>query len=594
MTTPRSNGRAFDRNDLIRNRPEFDATFRPVIRGTHAVISAGHHLAAQAGYEVLRAGGNAIDAGVAAGFVLNVVMPHQANLGGEAPIFLYSAARGEVANLDGNGRWPRAASVEYFLERHDGKLPATGPAAGVVPAALDAWLTALAWGGTMEVADVVEPARRLAADGFVANEEIHDFLAQMGDGFFRDRARMAAILAPGGRLPRPGDLIVQPALARLLGATADASRTRAARTREQRIAAARDFFYEGEPAAEMAAHCASHGGWITREDMSAQRVRFERPVIVRVWAHDVYTCGPWSQGPVLAQTLKLLEALLAPDVPHGGAAYFHAVLESLKLAFADREAFCADPDFVDVPIDALTSDAYLAERRRLFDPRAAWDGLPPPGRPGGRAGWERTVTASGRVSGRRASAEADTTYLAVMDADGNAFSATPSGTGDWVPSLGISVSSRGRQSLPIAGHPNEIAGGKRPRITPNPALVMRGGRPVMAVGTPGGDVQPQAMAQAIVNVLVYGMDAQRAVEAPRAVTYSMPVSFYPNVHNPGWIAVEESVPATVIGELEALGHRVAVWPALPRKSAVCAVRRLDNGALEAGADIRGDSQALGW
>jgi gamma-glutamyltranspeptidase/glutathione hydrolase len=516
-----------------------------------------------------------------------------ANLGGEAPILVYDTPRRRVLNVDGLGWWPAGATVDYFRRHHGGKLPPRGTAASIVPAALDAWLVALREAGTMEVEEIVAPAVAVARDGFIVYEAFTDYHTDLGAAFFEDEPTAAAVFAPEGRIPQPGEVIRQPALARLLEAVAAEARRHRGRGREASIEAARDFFYRGEPAAVIARYCAETGGLMTRDDLAAYRVRLEEPVVARVWGYEIYVCGPWSQGPVIAQALALISSFDLGSLPHNSPEYLHLVLECLKMAFADREAFYGDPAFVDVPMAGLMADGYVASRRDLFDRTRAWPGLPPAGTPGGRRGWILEAAGSDGVP---ASGEAggETTYLCVMDRAGTIFSSTPSGGGDIVPELGISVSHRGRQSWLEAGHPSEVAPRKRPRLTPNPALVLQAGQPVMGLGTPGGDVQVQAMLQVLLNLLVYGADAQWAVEAPRVVTYSMPISFYPHTANPGWIAVEETVPVETRTALEALGHKIRVWPKLPRKSSMCVVRRLPSGVLEAGADIRGEAYGLAW
>ena len=575
---------------MVARPPEGNSTYRPIIRGAEGAISAGHYLASQAGYEILRGGGNAVDAGVAAGLVLNAVKPHMANLGGEAPIILYDPARREVLNIDGLGWWPERATVEYFQEHHEGKLPPAGTAASVVPAALDAWLTALGRSGTMELEDVVAPARRYAADGFPVYEEFTDYLRGFGKAFFDDQPTTASVLAPGGRIPLPGELLRQPALAGLLDALVGVAKDHRASGRDASIQAARDYFYTGAPARDMAHYCAENQGLMTYEDIAAYHVRLELPVVVNVWGCAVHVCGPWSQGPVIAQALRLIEGFDLATLAHNGPEHLHLVLETLKVAFADREAFYGDPVFVDVPMEGLLSNRYMEQRRTLIAPDRAWPHLPPPGRPDGRVGWERAYLDQGERP-RANEVAGDTTYLTVMDRRGTIFSSTPSGGGDFVPTLGVAVSHRGRQSWIEQGHPSAIAPHKRPRLTPNPALVLRDGHPMMGIGTPGGDTQVQAMFQTLLNLLVYGMDAQAAVEAPRVLTYSMPISFYPHQANPGWITVEETFPRETIAALEARGHQVRIWPKMPRKSSMCVVRRLPNGTLEAGADIRGESYA---
>lgn len=580
-------------HNMIARPPDGNHTYRPVLRGTHAAVSTGHYLATLAAYDVLGAGGNAVDAGVAAGLVLNVVKPHMANLGGEAPIMIYDAARSRALNIDGLGWWPKAATVEYFEKVHGGKLPPGGTAASVVPAALDAWLVALSEAGTMDVEQVFAPAIRCARDGFPVYEVFTDYHIGLGSAFFNDEPTAAAVFAPGGRVPQPGEMLRQPALTDLLEAIVQAARQHRHLGRAASIQAARDFFYRGEPARAIARYCAQTDGMMTYEDVAEYAVRLEPPVVARVWGYDVHVCGPWSQGPVIAQALRLISTFDLAAVAHNSPNYLHLVLECLKLAFADREAFYGDPQFVDVPMDDLLSDAYVDDRRRLINPNRAWPGLPPAGRPRDREGWKQPVEATADAPASMETA-GDTTYLCVMDAAGTIFSSTPSGMGDIVPSLGISVTHRGRQSWLNAGHPSALAPRKRPRLTPNPAMVLRAGRPIMGLGTPGGDTQVQAMFQVLLNLLVYGMDAQWAVEAPRVLTYSMPISFYPHRANPGWIAVEETFPPETIAALEALGHRISVWPKLPRKSSMCVARMAGPGLLEAGADIRGEAYALAW
>lgn len=506
---------------------------------------------------------------------------------------IYDSARQRVLNIDGLGWWPKAATVEYFQTVHGGKLPPRGTASSIVPAAPDAWLMALKESGTMEVEDVFAPAIKYAREGFPVYEVFTDYHQALGVAFIQDEPTAAAIFAPGGRVPQPGEMLYQPALANLLdGLVAEAKRHRR-QGRERSIDAARDLFYRGEPARSIARFCNATDGIMTYEDLAEYQVRLEPPVIARFRGYDVYVCGPWSQGPVIAQALRVISGYDLAAIDHNSADYVHLVVESLKLAFADREAFYGDPQLVDVPMADLLSDAYTVERRRLLDAKKAWPGLPPAGRPGGRRGWESSTETASEVP---ASVElgGDTTYLCVMDAAGTIFSSTPSGMGDIVPELGISVSHRGRQSWLEAGHPSAIAPRKRPRLTPNPALVLRDGRPFMGLGTPGGDTQVQAMFQVLLNILAYGMDAQWAVEAPRVLTYSMPISFYPHRANPGWIAIEETFAKETLAGLEALGHKIRVWPKLPRKSSMCVTKVAAPGVLEAGADIRGESYALAW
>src|SRR5262249_49522170 len=382
--------------------------------------------------------------------------------------------------------------------------------------------------GTLGLAEVMEEAVRLAAEGF----PMHPFMAanvREAAGKVERWPSSAAGLLPGGRVPATGESFVQRELARTMGRLIDAEAGARSRGREAGLQAARDRFYRGDIAREIAAFYAAEGGLLTWDDLAGFRVQIEEPIRARFGDYEIYTCGPWCQGPVLAQALTLLDAGELAALGHNSPGYVHRVTEALKLAFADRERYYGDPEFVDVPMAGLLSAEYVAARRRLIDPERAHAGMPPAGDP--RGGGARSEAWRGLVPAEPLAAETlDTTYVCAVDRRGNIFSATPSDgclSAPVTPGTRLGVSSRGSQSSAVEAPRSSVAPGKRPRLTPCPAIVFKNGRPFMPLGTPGGDVQCQAMAQVFLNVAVFGMEPQAAIEAPRFATYSYPGSFEP-------------------------------------------------------------------
>ncbi len=572
-------------------------TQRPALLGTRHMAVAGHYLAAHAAFRVLEAGGNAIDAGCAAGMALGVVQPDIVNVAGVAPIILYLAEREEVLTISGLGPWPKAASAAYFRDRHSGKIP-TGILRTVVPAAPDAWITALARFGTMGFADVAADAIRFARDGFATHPLMADLIAQHAAEYAQDPAAAAIFLA-NGRAPIVGEMFVQADLGRTLQHMAD--QDRAAATRGGRLAglaAARDAFYKGDIAAAVVRFHRENGGLMTAEDMAGFSVEVEAPVRTEFAGVDVYACGPWCQGPSLLQALNLLSPRELHALGHNTGDYVHIVTEALKLAFADRERHFGDPRFVDVPIDALLSEKYASLRRALIRRETAWPEMPPAGDP-------RSMTASVAsprptpTSATQPTGLKDTSYICVVDRWGNAFSATPSDSSFdsvMVPGTGLCPSSRGSQSWTASDHPSRVEAGKRPRLTPNPALAIRRGEFVLPFGSPGGDVQIQAMLQVFLNIVLFGMDPQQAVEAPRFATFSFPDSFEPHAYFPGRLNLEARIGELLGPALAKLGHKVELWPDhIWRAGAVCAiVADQERKLMAGGADPRRQSYAVGW
>lgn len=566
---------------------------RPEALGTHYAVATGQPLATMAALRVLEGGGNAVDAGVAAGICLGVVHPDIVSFAGVAPILVYDARQREVHSIAGLGGWPRRATLEFFQDACRGEIP-EGLLRTVVPGAPDAWITALERFGTLGFAEVAQPAIELARDGFPIGPFVAGIIREH-EAAYRRWPTSAPIFLPGGRPPAPGERFVQADLARTLAYLADEDRANRRHGRRAGLAAARDAFYRGDVAAAIARYHAEEGGLLTRGDLRDFRAGLEPVHRVRFGPHEVVTCGFWCQGPVLLQMLQLVDGRRGDLGAHNAPGYIHTVTEAMKLAFADREAYYGDPRYVAVPADGLLDPAYAQERGRLIDPARAWPAMPPPGRPAGappRAG-------EGRVTvGGPGPAPLGTSYVAVVDRHGNAFSATPSDVSTdtpVIPGTGLAVSSRGSQAWLDPGHPSAVAPGKRPRLTPSPALLFGPDGSVVALGTPGGDVQAQAMLQVLLNLLVVGMRPQAAVEAPRFATQSFPDSFWPHRYFPGRLTLEGRIPETTARALEALGHEVRRWGDWEwRAGGVCLAGIGPDGVRWAAADPRRDSYAGAW
>lgn len=562
---------------------------RPEFRATHHAVAAGHYLATMAGLRQLEAGGNAIDAGVAAGLCIGVLQSDFVSVAGVAPIILYLADRDLVTTFAGVGTWPQAATREEVLRRGGGTLP-EGALRTVVPAAPDAWITALRRYGTRRFADVAADAIELAADGFPMYEVMASRIAA-NDRTLSRWPTTAALFLPEGRPPHPGERFRQPALATMLERMVAAEARASAAGRDAGLLAARDEFYRGAIAEEIAGFIEAEGGLLSYDDLAGFQVEEAPPLSVDFRGARVYGCGPWCQGPALLEALQILSDVDLAALGHNTPKYLHVLLEALKLAFADREAYIGDPAFIDVPIDVLLSTAYAAQQRARIDPRRATAGLPEPGDTGRPLA--RSLATAGVGDGG-----SDTSYLCVVDQWGNVCSATPSDgfNGPIPPSIGCTISPRGSQSWLEEDHPSVIAPGKRPRLTPNPAIALRPDGWAMPFGTPGGDVQTQAMLQVLLNIVEFGMTPQTAVEAPRVATYSQPNSFFPHESQPGVVKAEARLGGRTLAGLESRGHTVQRWTDWTwAAGAVCAiVREPDGRLLTAGADPRREAYAAGW
>jgi gamma-glutamyltranspeptidase/glutathione hydrolase len=566
---------------------------RARIIGTRHMVAAGHYLAAQAAFQVLEAGGNAIDAGVCGGIALGVLQSEYVGFAGVAPMMIRPAATGRTITISGLGHWPKAASLETFHRDHGGRIP-PGILRTLVPAAPDAWITALERWGTMRFGDVAAAAVRFACDGFPMPVLTSQIIAAAEENY-RRWPENEKIYLPGGKPPQPGDLFVQSDLGRTIQYMID-QETGAKGDRLAGLQAAREAFYTGDIAQTLVRYHSDNGGWLAAEDLAGFRVGIEAPLKVRFHDFEIYTCGPWCQGPLLAQTLRLLDGIDLAALGHNQPAYIHMIVEAFKLAYADRHAYVGDPKFVDVPIAGMLNDGYIEHRRELIDPHKAQPGMPEPGHPDGAA-WNGAIDLQATAPADEIS-QLDTSYISVVDSEGSVFSGTPSdgsSAGPVIPGLGFVASTRGAQSSTDPSIPSVLAPGKRPRLTPNPAIAVREGHWIMPFGSPGNDVQPQAMAQVLLNLFTFGMTPQEAVEQPRFATFSYPRSSDPHSYSPGLMNLEGRFADDTAAQLRAMGHVVEIWPDWEYKAgAVCAiVQNLKSGIIEGGSDPRRPTAVVG-
>jgi gamma-glutamyltranspeptidase/glutathione hydrolase len=589
---------ALDAQEPTRAAPRIE-TMRPEIVGSHGIVAAGRNYTVEAGIRMLRAGGNAVDAGVASVFAASVVEISHFGFGGEAPTLIYDAASRRVVVVNGQGTAPAAANPALFAAK--GTIDGNGPLGATTPAVLDAMALALSGFGTMRLEEVLQPAIELA-DGFVMYSFLHDLMV-------RERAATERwewskkTYYPDGRLVEVGEVFRQPNLARTLRAIAEADRNEFRRSRDRRAAieAGRNAFYKGNIARRIAEADRQAGGVLTYEDLAGYRGRIEEPVTTSFHGFDVYKAGPWDQGPVLLQTLNLLEGFDLAGMGRESADYVHTVHEAIKLAYADRNAYYGDPAFVKVPIGGLLSKEYAAARRREIGPRASLEHRP--GDPFAfdhevRAPAERYLPHAQPAASRRSIG--DTTAVDVVDARGNLFSATPSsgwmlGGAFIAGDTGVPLSNRMQVFDLDPKSPNVLAGGKRPRTTLTPTIVLKDGKPFLAISTPGGDSQDQQILNVLLNLLVFGHGLQESIESPRFNSLHPFSSFEDHKSEPGVLEIEERFPARTLEELRRRGHELKVLGPYGMSTGVVAAG-VDpgTGTLRGGADVRRERYAFGW
>ena len=587
------------------------ATIYPLVIGREAVISTEHYLSASAGARIFARGGNAIDAAVAATLVEGIVNPHMHTIGGEAPMLIYSAKARRVVAINGNMIAPARATIAEYRARGIDLIPAHGLLAAGVPAALDALITALSEFGTRTFTEVAEPALALATDGFpmhvgLAGEERPEQGEDAGAGaslrtfadLFRSRYPSTAhIYLPDNQVPRPGDIIKNPALGKFFSRLVDAEASARSRGREGALKAVRDRFYSGDIAREIVAWSEANGGLLAETDLARFTTRIEAPVSADYRGVTVFKCGPWSQGPVFLQQLRILEGFDLAAMGHNSADYIHTVIEGAKLAFADREAYYADPEFTQVPMEGLLSQRYAELRRTLIDPlrasteqrpgdpiamRALRDGAPGEARPWGPG----------------------TIHVTACDRSGNMIAVTASGA--WIPtspvieSLGFPLGTRMQTFYLDEKHPNALMPGKRPRTTLSPSMALRGDEPYLAFGTPGGDQQDQWTLQFFLNVVDFGMNLQQAIEAPKFSTAHFPSTFYPHNAMPAVARIEERIDAETRSVLAQRGHKIEPRPGWFEGHVLAVSVDRQRGVVQGGCDPRGQArpvmaaQVIGW
>ena len=575
--------------------------FRPTLLARDWLITTEHYLSAEAGAGVLRDGGNAMDAAVAAILAECVLNPHMLSLGGEVVMLVHDAATGRVSAMNGHTVAPRGLTLERCQAAGlTIGLPTDHPLAWSAPATPHALLTALERWGTRPLAPVAAAAQDLARRGFPMHPGLRGPGEHLSISASMDRLRgwpsSAALYLPGGRLPEVGALFANPALADTLDLLVDAER-RAGGDRAAGLGAARDAFYRGEPASVIERFAREHGGVLDKADVESYTARAEPAVSRDYDGLTVWKCPSWTNGPLFLQALALLDPAALRAAGHNSADYLHQVIEALKLAFADREQYYGDPRRVDVPLEALLSEAYAAVRRPLIDPGQASLDLRPGDPRRLRPLHEGPMPTPGPPGH-------GTIHVNVVDRQRNMVSATASGA--WlnaspvVPALGFPISSRCQTFSLDPVHANVVAPGKQPRTTLTPTLVTEGGRPRMVLGTMGGDNQDQWNLQTFLSLAVFGMPVQDALEAPRVSTPHAPNTFYPHGALPGHVRIEARVPYPVRRDLQARGHRLELRPDWVEGFVLAIVVDEARGCLMGGADPRGEvatiipAYAIGW
>jgi gamma-glutamyltranspeptidase / glutathione hydrolase len=584
-------------------------TTRPVIMGTHGVVTAGHYLAAAAGFRIMGQGGNAADAAAAMGFCLNLVEPQNNGLGGEAPTLVYSAKEKKTYAVSGMGWSPKAFTIPWCRAHGVDIIPGDGYLPACVPAAVDTWALLLARFGTMPFAQIAQPAIELAEKGFPVYEELRTALEKNRKKFLEHYPSSAKAYLKKGRVPEIGEIIRTPDWARTLRLMCRAEAAARKKGRRAGIGAARDVFYKGEIAEKIIGFINRHPvqdagghtskGLLTFNDMAEWHAQVEEPVTYNYRGLEVHKCPAWTQGPVFLQQLAILQGYNLKKMGHNSVEYLHTWIECAKLAFADREAYYGDPLFDDTPFNVLLSKKYNDARRRLIGRRAS-----PDMRPGDAGGGipeyaVRSILYDNRLGLGLSTHRGDTTHLDAIDIQGNMVAATPSG--GWIPSspviegLGFPLGTRGQMFYLNPGRPNALEGRKRPRATLTPSLATRHGRPYLAFGTPGGDSQDQWTLQFFLNYVDFGMSIQEAIDAPLVYTDHFPSSFYPREAHPLRVHAEKRIPPAILKELERRGHKIERSDEWSHGRVLGIRYDEEKKIILGGASARGIiSYALGW
>ena len=565
-------------------------SWRPTIMGTHGMVAAGHPLAAEVGLRVLKAGGNAVDAAVAAWAIQGQVEPGMTGLGADMFALVYLAKTKEVKFINGTGFAPQAATIDYYLSH--GGMPEDSGLSIAVPGAVSGVDLMLRSYGTKPMAEVLAPAIDVAEQGYAISEG----LARGLDGATAKLAKhpgSKAIWFEGNRPLVMGDVVKNPDLARTLRAIATSGA---------------DGYYKGPVAKALAAGIQKHGGIITEQDLAAMKAFEGAPISVNYRSYDVYECPPNSQGFTMLYALNLLEGFDLRAMGHNTTPYLHAVTESLKLAFADRNQYVADPAFTpNIPMAEMLSKSYAAKRRALIDPRKAIVGEAPYGDPraglatasAGRLAYATPQTVPGTVNAWDPDKVINlTTYLTVVDKDHNMVSLTSSllsgfGSGLVPEGTGVMMNDRMKYFYLDATDVNSLQPMKRVRQTINPALALKDGNPVVSFGTPGADTQPQTQLQFFLNFIEFGMTVQQALEQPTVISNSFRDSYHPHAVL-GMLLTPTMLPDAVKVGLSALGHRLDLRDVKGVGSVKAIAIHPKTGVLMGGVSPTGDSYVMGW
>jgi gamma-glutamyltranspeptidase / glutathione hydrolase len=557
-------------------------TTRPEIVGTFGVVASTHWIATAVGMGILERGGNAFDAAVATAFALQVMEPHLCGPGGDAPLILHDARRGRTEVICGQGSMPAKATIAHYRGLGLDLIPGTGLLPACVPGTFDAYMLVLRDYGTMRLNDVLTPAIGYWLNGFPLVERASATIATVADNFRTHWPTSAAVFLPDGNVPKPASMFRNIAIGntygRILkeaeagGGGREAEIERARKVWSQGfVAEAIDRFYTDEEIMDVSGR--RNKGVLRGDDMAKWQATVEAPLTYDYGRYTVCKAGPWTQGPVVLQQLALLKGFDLDGMDPTSADFIHLVVEASKLAYADREAFYGDPEFVDVPMQTLLSDAYNADRRKLIDPRhASLDQRP--GKLEGyggvvklrRADGTRSAVASSGAGeptvGRLGQTSGDTVHFDIVDRDGNMISATPSGgwlqSSPVIPELGFPISTRGQMFWLEEGLPGSLAPGKRPRTTLTPTLAHRDDKPYMAWGSPGGDQQDQWITQLFLRHAHCGMNLQEGIDAPAWHSEHFPSSFWPRTARPGVLVLEGRIAKETVDELKKRGHEVEI------------------------------------
>ncbi|TGL75038.1 gamma-glutamyltransferase family protein [Leptospira jelokensis] len=573
------------RRPIVTGYVDPQGSLRDVSVGNKFMVATGNPLATKAAIKVLEEGGNAVDAAIAALLVLNVTNGEAASFPSVAPTLIYENKTGQVKSYIGAGTAPKKATIEWFKEKGYDVMPKNSILSQLLPASPDVIVRLLQDHGTKSFSELVEPAIRTAEEGFPANR----ILVKNLDLPLYKRLGFTILMPYNSEVYlekkwwysiREAELTKRLDLAKTWKMMANEEKLALKRgnTRKQALEAVRNYFYKGPVSDAIVKLHEEKGGLFTKEDLSEYTGGWEKPVVGEFQDYQILSNQTWTQGPVVPIVLQLLDGINLKSMGHNSPEYIHTVAQAIELVIADRETYFGDPKFVAVPLDGLLSKKYAELRRKLLQ-KEAFGKTPPSGNPWAFSKQKPKLIQVSTHNHKDQSANEikygkDTTYVSIVDASGNAVSLTPSDfpQSPMVPGTGLTLGIRMTQFRLDPNHPSSLHPGKRPRITPNPGMVLKNGKLWMSFGTPGGDVQSQAMIQFFLNVIVFGMDPQKAVEAPRFRSVNWPDSFSPHAYRPGGIELEESLYQTVSNSLKEKGYKVYEKGNLDNDfGAVCAV-----------------------